>query len=95
MGDAGNYRNHAELRRKPRRPFHYGAKILVDKNTSPIICMIADISECGARLLLDHDAELPDKFILLLSETGGARRRCRKVWRTGLTLGVEFPSDDS
>jgi hypothetical protein len=87
----GNYRTHAELRKKPRRQFHYNAQIFADKKTPPLACAIADISESGARLALEHDVELPDTFMLLLTANGGARRHCRIVWRTGMTIGVEFP----
>jgi PilZ domain len=89
----GGTRNNGDLRKKPRRHFHYGARILAAKDAPPIACTIADISECGARLALEQDATLPDNFILLLSEIGGARRQCRLVWRNGLSLGVEFPAD--
>ena len=54
-------------------------------------CAIADISESGARLALEHDGELPDTFVLLLTASGGPRRHCRVVWRDGLTVGVKFP----
>jgi len=87
----GNFRNRAELRKKPRRQFHYNAKILIDKKTPPIACTIVDISESGARLSLERDEELPQTFVLLLTVNGGARRHCRVVWRTGLTVGVAFP----
>jgi len=87
----GNYRNRAELRKKSRRQFHYNARIFIDKKTPPITCSIADISESGARLSLERDEELPEPFVLLLTASGGARRHCRVVWRTSLTLGVEFP----
>jgi hypothetical protein len=91
MVAAGNYRKGAELRKKPRRQFHYTARILADKNGPPRECSISDISETGARILLARDEALPDRFMLLLTATGDARRVCRVVWRTGLTLGVEFP----
>jgi PilZ domain len=86
----GNDRNRRELRKKPRRPFHYSAKIITDGSSPPRRCMISDVSHTGARLLLEADGELPDRFVLLLTKDGGARRRCRLVWRTGLTVGVEF-----
>jgi hypothetical protein len=88
----GNFRNRAELRKKPRRQFHYNASILTDGTSPPRTCAIADISETGARLLLESDSELPDRFLLLLSRNGDARRKCRVVWRNGLAIGVEFPN---
>jgi len=87
----GNFRNRAELRKKPRRQFHYTARIITGKEAPPLPCSIADISETGARLALERDRELPDKFMLLLTANGHAHRQCRVVWRDGVNIGVEFP----
>lgn len=91
----GNFRNRAELRKNPRRQFRHVAKILTDKNSPPLPCEIADVSESGARLTLEQRAELPETFILLLTADGRTRRRCRVVWRDGMTVGVEFPASRS
>jgi len=48
------------------------------------------VSDTGARIVLDVNNELPDRFMLLLSHNGSPRRRCRVVWRNGASLGVEF-----
>jgi len=92
---AGNYRPGAELRRKPRRPIQYSARIFTDKKGPPHACSIFDISESGARIVLAREEELPDRFVLLLSVSGDARRICRVIWRAGLTIGVEFPDNRS
>jgi hypothetical protein len=92
MVAAGNVRNHAELRKKRRRQFHYNASILLDGKGTLRPCLISDISESGARIVLDSDCELPECFLLLLTTAGDARRRCRVVWRTGKTVGIEFPN---
>jgi hypothetical protein len=89
---SGKYRNGAELRKKPRRQFHYAAAIVADDGP-PLSCTISDISHSGARLLLENDDALPDRFLLLLTRTGDARRRCRVIWRTGVSVGVEFATD--
>ena len=91
----GGFRTRAELRKKPRRQFHYGARILTDKKGPPRACAIADISESGARIVLEADAELPARFMLLLTAKGEARRKCRVVWRDGLTVGLEFTNSRS
>lgn len=78
-----------DLRKKPRRQVHYRAKILISAAGPPVQCAISDISQIGARIVLERDAELPPKFLLLLSARGG-RRICRLVWRDDLTIGVEF-----
>jgi hypothetical protein len=88
----GNYRNNAELRRKPRRHFDYSAKIQKDKHSPAFACSISDISATGARLYLKDDVELPDTFVLLLTPNGATRRHCRVMWRDGLSLGVKFPN---
>ena len=87
----GNYRSHAELRKKPRRQFHYNARIQIDGSASLVACAIVDISECGARLSLEVDEALPETFTLLLTRNGRTSRHCRTVWRDGPLLGVEFP----
>lgn len=91
----GKFRNQAELRRKPRRNFHYNASVLLDGTSPPRPCAIADISETGARIMLESECELPERFILLLTRSGEARRHCRLVWRDGLGAGVEFPTPHS
>ncbi len=89
---SGNYRNRTELRKRPRQQFHYTAKIVID-DTEPRSCTISDISHAGARLVLENDEPLPDRFTLLLSRNGGARCRCRVVWRTGVSVGIEFATE--
>jgi len=91
MASEGGVQRNADLRKKLRRPFHYRAQILLDKKGPPQPCTIADISETGARIVLEKDAELPQRFLLLLASRGAARRVCRQVWREGLSVGVEFP----
>jgi hypothetical protein len=90
MVTPGKYRSGAELRRKTRRQFEYSAEIATDGKTPVRACMICDISQTGARLVLDSDDELPEHFVLLLSRNGSARRRCRLIWRKGAMAGVEF-----
>lgn len=88
-----SYRAQAELRKKPRRPLHYRARILLSKKGQPRPCSIEDISESGARIVLQKDEELPNRFLLLLTPRGAARV-CREVWRDELTVGVEFVDSD-
>jgi hypothetical protein len=90
MVAVGNVRNRAELRKRPRRQFRYNASILIGAGASPCPCEIADISETGARIVIE--GELPERFVLLLTRAGEARRLCKMVWRDGLTIGVEFPN---
>ncbi len=84
------FRGRAEMRRKPRRAFQYTARILADAAAPPRPCAISDISDSGARIILNSEADLPQQFVLLLTKEGRARRKCRVIWRTGSVVGVEF-----
>ena len=89
MVDKGSDRSQTELRKKPRRQLRYRARILLSKKGQPRPCSIEDISESGARIVLQKAEELPKRFLLLLASRGGARL-CRAVWRDELMIGVEF-----
>ena len=95
MAATGNSRSRTELRKSPRRQFHYNATIIMEGDTQPHRCAIVDISNTGARLQLEDDFELPERFLLLLTKGGQARRRCKIVWRNGLFVGVQFPGPQS
>lgn len=86
----GNFRGRAELRKKPRRQFHYEARIFIAKDEPLLPCTIADISEGGARLVLETGQELPKRFTLLLTRGAGTRRHCKLVWRDETAAGVAF-----
>ena len=83
-------RQHAELRRHERKPLHYPAWIVTSPASKPLRCMMSDVSKSGAKLAYKGGAELPDRFMLLLSADGKTRRMCRVVWRQGSRMGVEF-----
>ena len=52
-------------------------------------CVIADISDSGARLKVEQPSDVPDEFLLLLSARGKPRR-CYVVWRTSDQIGCQF-----
>lgn len=85
-----NLRSRTEHRKKPRRQFHHNAKILLDRKGTLLACSLADISETGARITLETERELPERFVLLFTAQGETRRRCRVVWREGTTFGLAF-----
>jgi hypothetical protein len=82
----------SELRKKRRQPFNYVARLLLDEHGTTQPCLISDISDSGARLMTKEAGDMPAKFLLLLSPTGGGvRRECTLVWREGKMMGVRFP----
>jgi hypothetical protein len=78
-----------DKRKAPRRQMRYSAWLAFDGDESHV-CALNDISETGARLDVDDSNALPDRFILLLSANGAARRHCQVVWRQPRQIGVHF-----
>jgi len=50
--------------------------------------MVSDISQTGARILIDASVNLPPEFTLLLSQN--VKRQCKIVWRSEKQVGVRF-----
>ena len=76
-------------RRARRRPLRYSAWMALDSDQLHG-CVLADISDSGARLDVEDPTILPDRFMLMLSGTGSARRSCRLIWRSPNQVGVAF-----
>ena len=52
-------------------------------------CGIRDLSESGARVLVEGSVAAPDSFELL-SDSDGMEVACQVVWRRGMEVGVRF-----
>jgi hypothetical protein len=78
-----------DKRKGPRRPLRYTAWVSLgpDKLHG---CVLADISDSGAKLEFESAEEIPEQFVLFLSARGKPKRKCRVVWRDDTHLGVEF-----
>jgi len=53
-----------------------------------VACVVSDISQTGAKILIDSTVALPPEFTLLLSHN--VKRHCKIVWRTDRQIGVRF-----
>ena len=53
-------------------------------------CVVADVSDFGARLDVENSKTVPNQFVLLLSASGKPKRKCRVAWRIAVQIGVEF-----
>ena len=55
-------------------------------------CLMMDVSETGARLVVESSIEGINlkEFFLLLSSTGHAFRRCELAWVNGEEIGATF-----
>lgn len=78
-----------DKRKSIRRPIRYSAWVILEGDALHG-CVLADVSDNGARLDIDETKPIPDNFTLLLSMNGGARRKCRVIWRKPRQIGVFF-----
>lgn len=81
-----NYQPRRSSRRKLKIPvlvFHEGGERIAQAYT-------LDVSKGGAKLKLDRSIDLPEQFLISLSERGEVQRLCRLVWRTAGEIGVRF-----
>jgi len=83
---------------RPRRSSRRALKIpvlVVQENGERITqTQTIDVSEGGAKLKLDRSIDLPEQFLISLSERGEVQRLCRLVWRTAGEIGVRFIAPD-
>ena len=79
----------SEKRKTHRRQLRYTAWIWLGPKKLQG-CVVADISDSGARLHVENSKTVPTSFVLLLSASGKPKRKCRVVWRKGAQIGVEF-----
>lgn len=80
---------HNDKRKSRRRPIRYSAWMTLE-NEKLHGCVLSDVSDTGARLDIEDSTAVPDRFMLLLSGTGSARRNCRVIWRQPGQIGVAF-----
>ena len=80
-----------DRRQFERRAISRLARIQVSGGALPRDCLLTNISDGGVRLHVEG-IDVPDRFVLLLSDgSGSARPRdCNVVWRLGFELGAEF-----
>jgi len=78
-----------DKRKNTRKALRHTAWLTADN--SPLHgCVVADISDTGAKLDVENAENVPEKFVLLLAKRTGPRRLCRVVWRTEHQIGVHF-----
>jgi hypothetical protein len=77
-----------DRRRQPRRRTLKSAQVMIDRKAPPLECIVRNLSDQGALLLLSSLA-VTDRFDLVL-ESDRTRHHCRVVWRALDRVGVEF-----
>ena len=75
----------------------YAARIMAIDGTWQRDCRIGDISERGAKLVIEGSVSGIEikEFFLVLSAIGSAHRRCERIWLNGDEIGVRFLRDQT
>jgi PilZ domain len=79
----------AEQRQASRLRSLVGARIVLNNGQATVDCLIRDVSETGAKLILSSPVPLPDRFDLIVPQKG-ITRRVRVAWRRATEIGVRF-----
>ena len=79
------FEKRAALRRRTLK----GGQILFNRRNSSIDCMVRDLSETGACLQVEGQADIPSTFELLITDDKSTRT-CRVAWRSAKRIGVVF-----
>jgi len=83
-----------EYRKHRRQPLRRAAAIVLQAASTPVRCVIWDMSDGSARLAIAYPtAKLPRAFSLLLTKDAGVQRTCEIVWTDNRFVGVRFISD--
>jgi hypothetical protein len=77
-------------RQAPRRKLKIPVVIFLENGERVAQAHTLDVSKGGAKLKLDRSIELPEQFLISLSERGDVLRLCRVVWRAASEIGVRF-----
>jgi PilZ domain-containing protein len=77
-----------ERRRSPREPKNHIVRLIFDDGSPWFRGMLSNLSAGGACVSISTGNTVPAQFTLVLPPN--TRRRCRLVWRSGRTIGIEF-----
>ena len=84
-----------DARKAVRRALRYPVWIDLDDSSPPSDCMLADVSETGAKFKIPVGSNVPDQFRLRLTRDGHSIRHCQVVRREGVSIAVKFVSKPS
>ena len=79
----------SDQRVAPRLKALIAARIAFNNGQSTLDCLIRNLSDTGAKLIVSAAVALPDSFDLLIPQKS-VTRRVRIVWRRGEAMGVRF-----
>ena len=79
-----------EKRIAVRRELQWSGAIVDVEGAPRCRCRVANVSSTGAKLAVETPDQVPDRFVLLLSQNGSVRRICDVKWRSKNAIGVGF-----
>ena len=77
-------------RRSPRKPIERHVWIDREDGSALIECVLGNMSDTGAKLILKAPQEFSGQFVLRLSKDGRVARKCRVAWASANEIGVAF-----
>jgi hypothetical protein len=80
------------LRRFTRVSSNVSAKIGTEDDSFRATCIVCNLSEGGAKLMIEEPTQLPTEFVLFLRPDSPIGRRCHVIWRVENKIGVRFVS---
>ena len=84
-----------EKRQSARWRLNYPGRIDAGDGSPQRDCLIADISDAGAKLVIEAHRATLKQFTLWMSGSKTRCRRCHVVWRTYSEIGVEFLPEEA
>ena len=78
-----------ERRSELRRVTLLQAEIRISENSSPIACVVNDISKSGARVFFEDIPKLPGHVYLLIHHPA-SQHKCEVRWTNGDEAGLKF-----
>jgi hypothetical protein len=90
MGIRNLFKRRVERREHVRRAIIETAWMRIDGEPVPYVCVIWDISECGARVAVANPQAVSDEITLLLKRDATYGTRCRVAWRMVDQIGLAF-----
>ena len=79
----------SELRTAPRHKTLKGGKIAFSALSASIDCVVRNLSDTGACLIVESPLGVPNRFDLVVNGERDARK-CTVAWRSDKKIGVAF-----
>src|SRR3977135_32176 len=78
------------VRRSERTSSNTPGVIGAEDDSFRAACIVCNLSEGGAKLMLEEPTALPAEFVLFLRPDSPIGRRCHVIWRIENKIGVRF-----